>query len=493
MKEFTFIDLFCGAGGFSYGLEKAGFTLKLAIDKNLKYKETFNQNHNNKVFYQFELSENSIDNLKSLKTDLIIGSPPCQGFSDARGCRIPKNKDELIRNSLPFVFLKVIEYFEPIIWVMENVKGLKTYKINEIYFLEKFLKEAKKINYLVDYEILNAANFGIPQNRERIFIIGVHKEYNIFPNLSILQNVKKKIITLKDALYDLPLKLNYENKEFPNYTIQFNKASNYQKLMRDENSEEIYNHEILNYPNKFEKKIIKRIPPGKIYRSSRFGQKYIGVWELFKDDLKPDERELLYFLCKKRILSEYKENKKKYQEGFIKLEKFPVDKNGKFKWDEISDEKLQNHNRTPKEIINSLVKKGWLRKKLFINGKNKFFAYDINTKSGIRPKYRRLSYNDLSPTIQTVSFKVNELIHPEEDRPLTFREGARIQSFPDNFIFLGSKKDIATMIGNAVPPLLAYYLGLYIRTILDHIIGKGDTLEFSKFFPYLSNEIITFH
>ncbi len=474
-KNYTFIDIFCGIGGFSYGFEKADFELKLAIDNNLKLKETFNKNHNMEVFRQFDLTKEVIDKLNNLNVDLIIGSPPCQGFSDARGCRIAKKENDLLRNSLSFAFLKIVEYFQPKIVVLENVKGLSTY--NGGLLLNKILEEFDKLNYNTCFKILNALDFGIPQNRERIFILAVHKEFKVTPIFNtkiILQGIKANKPTLGDVFTDLPLKANNQH-----YLINYDEATPYQKLMRDKNNDILYNHNILSHPNERELELIKNLPQGKVYRSSRFGKKYIGVWDLYKAQLLQDERALLFFLCKKRTLKEFKELRKKYQEGYIRIEKFPVNNKGKFQFESFETNLEETKKRTPQKIIDSLIEKGFIRKRAFIEGNNQFYAYDINTKSGVRPKYRRLSYKGQSSTIQTVSFKVNDLIHPVANRPLTFREGARIQSFPDKFIFYGSKTDLATMIGNAVPPLMAQNLGRFIHSLLDYITGKEKLIRTS--------------
>ena len=128
---------------------------------------------------------------------------------------------------------------------------------------------------------------------------------------------------------------------------------------------------------------------------------------------------------------------------------------------------------SPKETLESLERKKWLRSTENKNGK----AYDINTKSGIRPLYLRLHRNLPSRTIMTTSFRVRELVHPTINRPITFREGARIQSFPDDFEFIGTPQEISTMIGNAVPPLLAFKLGQYYKFIMQNIDnGKVDNL-----------------
>ncbi|MHA1758389.1 MAG: DNA cytosine methyltransferase [Promethearchaeota archaeon] len=475
MKKYNFIDLFAGIGGFSYGFEKAGFNLKLAIDNNPKCLETFKYNHKNNSLTIFEISENNIENLKDLKVDIIIGSPPCQGFSDSRGNRDPKNKEESLRNSLPLLFVKIIEFYQPLIAILENVSGLATYKLNGKLLIKSIMEEFNRIKYNVEYKILNTLNFGIPQNRKRIFIIAIKNELNCKPVIPDRFNNKNRNISLKDVFQDLPVNISPQQKN-QKYTLDYKECSFYQKLLRKKNDNRIFNHEILNLPKKNETKLIKKIPQGKVYRSSRFGNNYIGVWDLFKDELKQDERDLIYFLCKKRTLKTYKELKGKYQEGYLSIDKFPTDKEGKFFWTEGHHKKEKNFYRTPIEIINSLVKNGWLRQKDFKKDGKSYVAYDINTKSGIRPKYKRLNYHGLAPTIQTVSFTVRELIHPIAHRPISLREGARIQGFPDNFIFHGSKRDIAIMIGNAVPPLLSFFIAKHIEKLLSMIEGGVPNL-----------------
>ncbi|MHA1233183.1 MAG: DNA cytosine methyltransferase, partial [Candidatus Helarchaeota archaeon] len=358
--------------------------------------------------------------------------------------------------------------------LMENVKGLTTYKMEDKLLINIIIKKFKAIGYKVDYAILNALNFGVPQNRERLFILAIRSDLNIIPKLpQIIKEIDYKTLTLKEAISDLPTNINEEN-DYHQYVIPFDNATDYQKIMRENNSDIIYNHTTISTPSKYELTFLNKIPQGKVFRSSRFGKKYIGVWDLFKEKLKSDERDLLLFLCKKRTLINFRELKGKYQEGFIRIENFPTNKEGKFQFNEMCD---SNQNRTPEEILNSLYKNGWLRKKEFGKFKDKYIAYDINTKSGIRPKYRRLSYLEPSLTILTNSFRVQEFIHPIANRPISLREGARIQSFPDNFIFYGNKGEIAKMIGNAVPPLMAYFIGLFIRNILDQIENKIDSYK----------------
>ncbi|MHA1785011.1 MAG: DNA cytosine methyltransferase [Candidatus Helarchaeota archaeon] len=476
---YTLVDLFCGAGGLSRGFEDAGFEIKLALDKEEKFKDTFNKNHEKPVFKTMDLYEFISESTKNLKVDLVIGSPPCQGFSDARGCRKEKNEKHKKRNYLPFSFIEIVEALNPNIAIMENVSGMGTFKINDIKLVDILVDKFDEIGYYAIFEKLNSANFGVPQERIRVFGLAIRKEFRLNPVLNKHDlkgnfDTREKFNKVADAFDDLPLNPS-ENGEV-DYRKNIDECNEYQKQMRSKNStNKIYNHKVINRPNEDELTLIKKLEEGKIYRSSRFGDRYMGVWQLYSDVLKEDECQLLHFHCRKRTNNDYKEEKGSQNEGYIRIEKFPTDKDGRFYWEEQYPINGKNKNRTPKEIIMSLLNKKWLRVKTYTNNGNQFKAYDINTKSGIRPMYMRLSRFQPSRTIMTTSFRVRELVHPTKHRAITLREGARIQSFPDDFIFYGNDKDIATMIGNAVPPLMAQEIAKYVKILLEFINGNADS------------------
>ncbi|MHA1248592.1 MAG: DNA cytosine methyltransferase [Candidatus Helarchaeota archaeon] len=481
-KKYKIIDLFCGVGGFSKGFEEAGFNVIASYDIEMKFKDVYNRNHKKPVYTIFDLSKGIPNGIKDIKVDVIIGSPPCQGFSDARGCRAVKSEEESKRNNLPFDFIKIVENIRPKIALMENVSGMQTFSIGNKKFIDLIIKKFYKIGYNTTYKLLNSANFGVPQERWRVFILAIDKEFKIDPiliphDLNNKYNNKKNFNTVFDAIGDLRNKPSEDG--ISEYSLDNDECTEYQKLMRSKiKNNKVYNHKLINKPTEEELKILSRLPEGKIYRSSRFGDKYIGVWELFKDLLKPDERELLHFLCRKRTNNEFKEEKGKYKEGYIGEDKFPVDENGRFYWPEKYPKKGKNMNRNPKEILESLLKNKWIRKKIYMKNGQKYIAYDINTKSGIRPMYIRLPWNSPSRTILTTFFRARELVHPTENRGLTLREGARIQSFPDDFIFPKNNQYTAIMIGNAVPPLMAFELAKYIKIILNYINDNKNTQYF---------------
>ncbi|MDY7082250.1 MAG: DNA cytosine methyltransferase, partial [Halobacteria archaeon] len=153
-----------------------------------------------------------------------------------------------------------------------------------------------------------------------------------------------------------------------------------------------------------------------------------------------EEQHALWFVARHRTRTEYK----------------ATDKSGP---DYVPIDKIDADN----DVVRDLFDDGWLRRKTEYNGHQE--AYDINTQSGVRPKYMRLDRNDVSNTLVTQSFNPREKLHPTKDRGLSLREGARIQSFPDEFVFDGSFKDIAKQIGNAVPPLLAFKIATHLKNL----------------------------
>lgn len=189
MSKFNVVDLFCGAGGMSCGFKKAGFNVLLGVDISASSIDTFKKNHPKSKTTCTDLRHLEISNIKKQinykKIDVIVGGPPCQGFSMA-GRRIPNDP----RNSLFREYLRIVEGLKPKIFIMENVRGLlsmtdgKGRKVINI-----ILNEFKKINYKTEYYSINTADYGIPQKRQRIFIIGTRKGAQFtFPEKSHCEN-----------------------------------------------------------------------------------------------------------------------------------------------------------------------------------------------------------------------------------------------------------------------------------------------------------------
>ena len=202
-KKMNFIDLFCGAGGLSYGLEKAGLNCLLGIDHNKDSIVTFNTNHKGKGIVADITKIKKKDILKFIgneNIDLIVGGPPCQGFSMA-GKRKPNDP----RNSLFKEFLRIVNSIKPNICIMENVRGLlsmKTPSRNKV--IDLIIKEFEKLDYNVEINSVNTANYGVPQSRYRIFLMAKKKNIEVsFPkethNKENWKNLLKIILFKKEV------------------------------------------------------------------------------------------------------------------------------------------------------------------------------------------------------------------------------------------------------------------------------------------------------
>ncbi len=332
-KKLTFISLFSGAGGFKIGLENAGFRCLLASDILLEAEET-NKENSHTSFLLKDIrqitAEEVLTMTKGITPDVIIGGPPCQGFSimgDKQG------SDP--RNNLFLSYIHLVRALKPKSFVLENVKGLKTMYGGQTF--KEIVDGFSESGYDIYSSLINAADYGVPQNRERIFIVGTRLNKNfIFP-----EKQKKKIGNLipknnvGDAINDLVGKENI----FPNH-----KPLNHSEIVT-----------------------------------------------------------------------------KRY-----KL----IDEGGK----------LPPPEKLPKEI----------RRKNF---GNTYIRLDRN-----KPSVTMVPGNNAFP------------VHPVLDRSLTPREAARIQSFPDNYIFKGSRKMQCILVGNAVAPLLAANIGIELK---KHILNKS--------------------
>ena len=168
------IDLFAGAGGFGLGFEMVGFSVPLSVEIDAWACDTLRHNRPNMTVVQRNIldfnTESSVKDICIIKPDIIIGGPPCQGFSVAG----PAQKDPKDpRNSLFINFAQWISFLEPKVFVMENVKGLLSRKNTEgLKVIDIIKRTFQNIGYFVEVWSLNAAEYGVPQIRERIFIVG---------------------------------------------------------------------------------------------------------------------------------------------------------------------------------------------------------------------------------------------------------------------------------------------------------------------------------
>ena len=241
------IDLFCGIGGFSKGFEKAGFNIVLGIDNWDVALETFEKNHNNSKILNADVREIKDEYYEQFKdkTDIIIGGPPCQGFSMS-GKRDINDK----RNTLFEEMIRAVSIVKPKVVVMENVVGLLSMKNPDGKLVKETIKEKfNELGYNVESRILDASEHGVPQARKRVIFIGSRIGDVGFPE------PQSKKVTVGDALGNIP------DVDMNTY---LNPKTNFQTIMADGNKE-IFNHEAMNH-NDTVKKRITFVPPGGNWR-----------------------------------------------------------------------------------------------------------------------------------------------------------------------------------------------------------------------------------
>lgn len=343
---FNVVDLFCGCGGLSYGFEQSNFKTILGIDHDKAAINTFKLNHKQAATILKDIRNISDDEILSVingqRVDVVVGGPPCQGLSLSG----PRKLDDP-RNQLYLSFIRIVNLLQPKCVLIENVPGMVSLFKGKIK--NEIIKSLEEIGYTVNFQILKASEYGVPQHRRRVFFIGYKKNIEFqFPSPT---HTEDTMISTYDALHDLPLLENDIGKEVQDYILS--PQNSYQALMR-EHSLNVYNHIAAKHSDAV-KETIKLVPPGKNYKSLpeelRSTRKFNVAWTRFPD-------------------------------------------------------------HAPSPTIDT--------------GHRHHFHYSAN-------------------------------------RVPTVRECARLQSFPDHFIFLGNKTEQFRQVGNAVPPLLAFTLAQKIK------------------------------
>ena len=217
-RKLVFFDFFAGAGGFTKGFVDAGYQPGVLLDCDTKAIETLEVNfgdlgawilhHNIEKITPKRLEWYLISNGYRVTPDVMVGGPPCQGWSvigrgklRSLGVRLEDIFDDP-RNRLYQRYIKFVVHYQPKVFIMENVPGMLNY--NGINVAEKVADFFNRKGYFISWEMLNSMDFGVPQNRKRLFFVGVRKDLGIEFQMSKLKR-KKKIVSLKDAIFDLPV------------------------------------------------------------------------------------------------------------------------------------------------------------------------------------------------------------------------------------------------------------------------------------------------
>lgn len=414
------VDLFAGAGGLSHGFTQEGFEVALAVDKNRDAMDTFRFNHPEVPHSRVRcedihetLDSEVVDEIET-DVDVIVGGPPCQGLSVA-GYRARRASDEEYsilddpRNDLYKQYVRILDRLEPTYLVMENVEGL----LNEIGETDKRVIEdvenaLSEVNYECDYRVIDCSEFGIPQTRKRVVVLGVRRSAVNDPEARIeemfeqfeSEHTQERENDLRRALTNLPRLRRGEgcsvtarrSRGSPSEYVRINGLHTGTRLS--------YNHQAREHPMDKDQ-------------------------ELFDDVMQPGDT-------------------------------------------------------------------GWDVK--YRKGRDDLIEYNVGSEDdpAFKDKYRMLYWDQPSPTIVAHLAKdANSFILPdyyeyvqenpekadnERNRGITPREAARIQSFPDSYVFLGPFTSQFRQIGNAVPPLIGKYLANTIRTHLPDHSEAGSTV-----------------
>jgi DNA (cytosine-5)-methyltransferase 1 len=400
MREFKFIDLFSGCGGFSEGFYQEGFTPLLHVDFDAPACETVKERLK---FYNYSSEEieqsvvcgdlttdevhSKIDkSINGQDIDVLVGGPPCQSFSSVGRAQDRNSMREDPRNYLFKSYMKILEKYMPKVFVFENVSGLLSAKPDgDFIFPEIISSMSEKYKVCDDKKtiLLNSVHYGVPQIRKRVILIGVRKELEFDPEDIYKAIIKthyspememrgeskglQKYLTVKDAISDLPGMKPGRGEEEINFHPKI--INDYVKRIRSEDFDKLYNHTARNH-NKLDRERYK------LLSKNNFQLKDLAK-------LRPD---------------------------------------------------LIHHD--PKHFGN---------------------RYTVQT------------YLKPGRTVVAHLYKDGNLfIHPDykQERTFTVREAARIQSFPDDFKFVGSRTNQYKQVGNAVPPLMAKQIAKAIKQFI---------------------------
>lgn len=356
MKKYNIIDLFAGAGGLSYGFSKLPqFNIIAAneIEKDISVAYTLNHPDVKMINCDINLlnEELLLKTLKGKKVDIVIGGPPCQSYSTLGKRTI----DE--RANLFMQYKRILKILQPKAFVFENVIGILSMDKGNLF--KQVQQEFEELGYTLKHKVLDAVNYGVPQHRERVILVGFKGENNFVYPAPTHGDGLKPYVTLKDAIGDLPVLKSGET----NTSYAGSITNEFLSFVRKNSGDVVQEH----------------IAP-------KNGEHLLKIMQALKDGQSKDD--------------------------------------------------------LPEEL---------------------------RPKSGYGNTYAKLWWEKPSTTI-TRNFACpssSRCIHPRDSRAMSIREGARLQSFPDDYKFYGSDGMKRLEIGNAVPPLLAIAIARQMLLALE--------------------------
>ncbi|BFN15184.1 DNA cytosine methyltransferase [Marinobacter sp. RI1] len=436
----TVVSLFSGCGGLDLGFKQSGFELVYAADSDKASIDIYRRNLDENAFVRDVTTEEFHSDIRAVRRcDVVLGGFPCQGFSKAGPKR---HNDE--RNTLYQEMRSAIKALEPEVFIAENVDGMKQNFSGK--FVQSIIEDFSSLGYDVDVQILNALAYGVPQHRRRIFFVGTRKagsrhfpwpkathhapvrngEFSI-PQSGLFGGTEETVLldtpTIRDAIGDL-----LELGKLPDHLIDHS------------------------WPKKYDH-IIRKIGEGQKLCNVRHSPTSVYTWEIPEAFGEISERQLKILECISR-------NRRLKKYGSIPNgNPLPIDEISRLTQVEPSADEIQD-----------LLSKGYLKEK---NG-----GFDLKGAMFCSGLFKRPLWDAPSPTILTNFHNPRYFLHPEENRPFSLRECARLQSFPDGFLFNSESSPRALiagyrLVGNAVPPKLSFQFAQKVKAYLQETNAKA--------------------
>lgn len=389
-SNMTLVDFFCGAGGLSLGFLQEGFNVKLANDIEDVCIQTYKYNHpelpSNKLI-QGDIKQivDHIEEYIDQEIDIVVGGPPCQGFSEANRQRVIDDP----RNKLYKYFIQAVEKIVPKFVVMENVKGMLKVadQVVEDYESLRIRKNGKVYSYKVAYQVLNSQNFSVAQSRERLIYIAVRNDV-----------IKEKKIVPKQIFAQIEERCK-ENRQY---------------LLQDALSD------------------IKTLDAPRVKNVNEIDSNTTGK-KIDINFFENNQNDYLNLINKGRTIPYVYNHKARYVSD-VNYEIYKKLNPG----DDATDEKIAD-----------------------------IMPY-AHRNHCFKDKYYKLHADRPCRTITAhLRMDCHSHIHPTQIRALTPREAARVQSFPDDYLFWGAYLKTYMQVGNAVPPMMARGIAAIIKQYLE--------------------------
>lgn len=433
------VSLFSGCGGLDLGFVERGFDVVYACDNDPAAVDCYARNVGGHVHLRDVTSAAFHDDISNIGAcDVVLGGFPCQGFSKAG----PKKAGDT-RNTLYEGMRHAIARLRPRAFVAENVDGMAQNFSGA--FVERIRTDLAQAGYDVECRILDAAAFGVPQHRRRIFFVGVRRpvgrrflwpvpthaaearngEFKVGPGspgqLALWgeqpggEAVLRTARTVRDAISDL----RSLDVEIPDHRVTDDWPANYAAVFH-------------------------AIKPGQKLCNVRHAVTSVHTWEISEVYGETTGRE-------RQVLEAIAKNRRRKEHGDIP--------NGNPLGVEVI-ERLSGLGGVRPDI-DALLSKGYLAEK---SGK-----YDLKEAMFCSGLFKRPRWDQPSPTVLTNFHNPRYFLHPFEDRPFSLRECARLQGFPDTFLFTGPEVDLVggyRLVGNAVPPPLSRLFAAAVSRVL---------------------------